>query len=69
MKKTEDTDIGPDSFIYRWLNFVTHIAQARFNKTGIPTSGKDVLERMCKVCVDCERLGTTSIGPYIEVVE
>jgi hypothetical protein len=69
MKKSDDADIGYDSFITRWLDFVWDIANARFNKTGIPTSGKDVLIEMCKVCVDCDRLGTTSIDPDFKIVE
>jgi hypothetical protein len=66
MKKSDDTNIGYNSFITRFLLFVDNIAQARFNKTGIPKSAKDVLIEMCKVCVDCERLGTTSKNPDID---
>jgi hypothetical protein len=58
MKKSDDTDVDTNSFITRWLGFVWGIATARSNETRIPTSGLDVLKRMCEVCVNCDRLGT-----------
>jgi hypothetical protein len=52
-----------------WLSLLNKLSFARLHKTGIPTSGMDIMGLMSQTCVNCDRLGTTSIDPDFKEVE
>ena len=60
LKGSADDKPVMDPFTMKLFDLLHNLAQCQLNKTGIPMSALQVVERMLRVCVDCERLGTQS---------
>ena len=70
LKKRDDSNEPVMSpWVSEWIGLITSLTRARFNKTQEPVCGLDIMKLMSEVCVDCERLGTTSIDPYFKIVK
>ena len=69
LKGSADDKPIMDSFTMNLFDLLHNLAQCQFNKTGNPMSAFQVVERMLRVCVDCDRLGTQSKDPGCQMLD
>jgi len=69
LKGSADDKAVMDPFTMKLFDLFHNLAQSQLNKTGIPMSAFQVVERMLRVCVDCNRIGTQSEDPELEIVD
>jgi hypothetical protein len=67
MRGPDDSAPVLEPFVSELMVVLSNLAESYLNKTGIPTSGLDIIKRMREVCLNCDRLGTEGDRGFEEV--